>query len=795
MANTIIPKRSSVVGKVPLSTDLEVGELAVNLADGLIFSKNAAGTVISLGGGTSGITSGQVTTALGFTPANVAGDTFSGNVLVNAGTDSRTLLQVSGVTQAQFQATASAIRLSSNNTTPLVVGTNGVDRVTFDSVGNTTFGSAQATGVFRVQGQNSGDMVVFESTDASATAAPDFVLYRNSSSPVAGDQVGNILFRGKDSGGADQSYARILSTIADPTAGAEEGDLRFGVQTASGFFDLMTLTSVGLGVSGTVSATSFSGSGASLTGLTSGQVTTALGFTPYDAANPSGYTSNVGDVTLTGTQTLINKTLDLPKIATNNTNGSAGVLAWFGTTLRYGDGAVERTVANTDSTQTLTNKTLSTGSAWQGNVVGVPYGGTGLSTIAALSIPVANTLNTLSALSVAAGESIRVNAGGTAWEAFTPGGSGGSGTVTSVGLSMPTIFTTTGSPVTSSGTLTATLANQTANTVFAAPNGSTGAPTFRALVAADIPALTLENIPDAWVKKSVRVATTANITLSGTQTIDGVAVAVGDRVLVKNQTTTSANGIYVVASTAWSRAADANTSSELAAASVGVDSGATNGGFTFDCDFKSTDTLGTTAMSWGKVLDSNGANVDYVAPSGTGTITNKTISAYTNTISGFPAQTVVTTDINGNIDAAAARRAFPSGTIIGSSDLQTMTNKTLTSPTINTPTIAGAVLNNGYTEEVLAITGTAPALTPTTASIQTWALTANSTPTAGTWAAGQSLTLLIDDGTARIINWGSLAVTWKTNGGSAPTLNLTGYTVIHLWKVGTVIYGARVGDA
>ncbi len=65
------------------------------------------------------------------------------------------------------------------------------------------------------------------------------------------------------------------------------------------------------------------------------------------------------------------------------------------------------------------------------------------------------------------------------------------------------------------------------------------------------------------LKPSVRVATTANITLSGTQTIDGIAVIAGDRVLVKNQTTASQNGIYVVAAGAWSRATDADTSAEV----------------------------------------------------------------------------------------------------------------------------------------------------------------------------------------------------------------------------------------
>ena len=67
------------------------------------------------------------------------------------------------------------------------------------------------------------------------------------------------------------------------------------------------------------------------------------------------------------------------------------------------------------------------------------------------------------------------------------------------------------------------------------------------------------------VKQSVRAATTANITLSGTQTIDGVALSVGDRVLVKNQSNPINNGIYVVAAGSWSRASDADSSSEVTA--------------------------------------------------------------------------------------------------------------------------------------------------------------------------------------------------------------------------------------
>jgi hypothetical protein len=86
-------------------------------------------------------------------------------------------------------------------------------------------------------------------------------------------------------------------------------------------------------------------------------------------------------------------------------------------------------------------------------------------------------------------------------------------------------------------------------------------------------------------------------------------------------------------------------------------------------------------------------------------------------------------------------------------------------------------------------------LDPNNGSIQTWTLGANRTPGQANWAAGQSITLLVDDGSAFTITWTTLAVVWKTDGGTAPTLLTTGFTVIVLWKVGTTIYGARVGDA
>lgn len=101
------------------------------------------------------------------------------------------------------------------------------------------------------------------------------------------------------------------------------------------------------------------------------------------------------------------------------------------------------------------------------------------------------------------------------------------------------------------------------------------------------------------VKDSVRVATTANITLSGTQTIDGISVIAGDRVLVKNQTTASANGIYVAAAGAWSRANDFDASGKVTSGAftfVEVGTAGADSGFVLTTD--GAITLGTTALAF-----------------------------------------------------------------------------------------------------------------------------------------------------------------------------------------------------
>jgi hypothetical protein len=103
------------------------------------------------------------------------------------------------------------------------------------------------------------------------------------------------------------------------------------------------------------------------------------------------------------------------------------------------------------------------------------------------------------------------------------GCSAGGGTVSSVGLSLPNIFSVTGSPVTSAGTLTGTLATQSANTVWTGPaTGAAAAPTFRALVAADIPTLSIyltaaNNLSD--VASAATARTNLGVTATGADTV------------------------------------------------------------------------------------------------------------------------------------------------------------------------------------------------------------------------------------------------------------------------------------
>jgi len=99
-------------------------------------------------------------------------------------------------------------------------------------------------------------------------------------------------------------------------------------------------------------------------------------------------------------------------------------------------------------------------------------------------------------------------------------------------------------------------------------------------------------------KLSARAIATTNITLSGTQTVDGVALVVNDRCVVAGQSTAANNGIYSVQSGAWTRTTDADTWNELISAYVFIESGTANADSGWLCTVDPGGTLGSTAVTW-----------------------------------------------------------------------------------------------------------------------------------------------------------------------------------------------------
>ena len=169
-------------------------------------------------------------------------------------------------------------------------------------------------------------------------------------------------------------------------------------------------------------------------------------------------------------------------------------------------------------------------------------------------------------------------------------------------------------------------------------------------------------------KASCRVATTANITLSGEQTIDGVSVIAGDSVLVKNQSTGAENGLYLCAAGAWTRRTDADVSAEVTSGlAVSITEGTTNGNTVWVMTTDDPITLATTALVFTqlaaglsdgsvtnpKLADMAAATIKGRASgAGTGVPTDLT-AAQVRTILGYPARTVISYSGTPTLDVSA----------------------------------------------------------------------------------------------------------------------------------------------
>lgn len=149
-------------------------------------------------------------------------------------------------------------------------------------------------------------------------------------------------------------------------------------------------------------------------------------------------------------------------------------------------------------------------------------------------------------------------------------------------------------------------------------------------------------------KSSCRVATTANITLSGLQTIDGVSLTLNDRVLVKNQTDAEDNGIYNASSSTWTRSTDADTSSDITSGLfVAVTEGTANGDTAWLLTTNDPITLGTTELTFTEFGTSGSGSGDFVGPSSS---TNNALVVFDGTTGKLGKNSAAVFDASGNLN-------------------------------------------------------------------------------------------------------------------------------------------------
>jgi hypothetical protein len=264
-------------------------------------------------------------------------------------------------------------------------------------------------------------------------------------------------------------------------------------------------------------------------------------------------------------------------------------------------------------------------------------------------------------------------------------------------------------------------------------------------------------------KAPALVTTTGNITLSGLQTIDGVSVSSGDRVLVKNQSNAAQNGIYVASSGAWSYASDANTYNDYLSAFLFIEEGTTWAGSAWVCTNQPGGTLGTTPITF--VQFSN--NATYTAGTGL-TLTGYTFSI-TNTAvtagSYGSASNTLTATVNaqGQLTALAATPIAIANTQVsglGTMSTQNANSVAITGGSINGTTIGGSTAaaitgttitaTSSFSGSGSGLTGTATGLSiggnAATATYATSAGSAGSATTATNLAGGSTGSLPYQSG-------------------------------------------------
>jgi hypothetical protein len=236
----------------------------------------------------------------------------------------------------------------------------------------------------------------------------------------------------------------------------------------------------------------------------------------------------------------------------------------------------------------ITTLGLITSGQWHGTTIETQFGGTGRTTIGG-----ANTIL-----------GVNTTASGLEYKTIVNG--------TGIGLGLTTqqiAISNTGVTSVIGTANQVNVSSATGAVTFSLPQsiGTLSNPTFNSVTVAANPSTALQLATKQYVdnavqglaiKQPVLAATTDNITLSGLQIVDGVSLLAGDRVLVKNQTTASQNGIYIVDTSTWTRAADLDVWTEVPNAFTFVEEGDVNADTGWVCTANQGGTLNTTSIPW-----------------------------------------------------------------------------------------------------------------------------------------------------------------------------------------------------
>jgi hypothetical protein len=559
----------------------------------------------------------QDTTAAMFTNGTQSGITFTYNdstgVIDAAVSTTPTFADriiFEGATPDDFETTLLVTEPTSDVTVTLPNQTTTlVGKDTTDTFTNKTFNTGATGNVLQIQGNGissysgSGNTVVLTNTPTISS------LFVNSGLNLNGATTGHTQLLAQNTASGTITFPAVTGTVI---TSADTGTVTNTMLAGSIANDKLSNSSV------TVNGSSVSlGGSTTITAVNPNALTigTGLSGTSYDGSSAVTVAIDSTVATTSGTQTLTNKTLTSPLIDGNGVVFEGATANDFETTLTVADPTADRTITLPDVTGTV-----------------ITSGDSGTVTNTMLQ----NSSITINGTPTALGGSINI----------TAGVSSVSGTSSQIAVSSTT------------GDITLSLPNAV---VFP------GSVTLNADPVNALDAATKQYVDAVaeglHVHASVVAATTANVDLStgleAGDVIDGVTLVAGDRVLVKNQSTTSENGIYIASTSgAAVRASDYNTASEIDPGDFFFVTGGTTYDNTGWVQTAVVTTLGTDPITFEQF---SGAGT-YLAGNGL-TLTGNT----------FSINTAVTVDLN---------------------TAQTLTNKTLTSPSITTPTVTGLKLND-----------------------------------------------------------------------------------------------------